>query len=86
LFRYLPKVFRQPSWIGRKENKTQFSETTAGHSAKMADFLEKQNFVIKSILVELQETQYFFMIACQSVVQLSKNRNGILSATNMIIV
>ncbi|KAJ5732863.1 hypothetical protein N7533_013310 [Penicillium manginii] len=85
-FRILPKVLRQLSWVGRKANKTQLSDITAGHSAKIANFFDKQNFVMKSILVELQETQCFFMIACQSVVLLSKNHNGIFSATNMVIV
>ncbi|KAJ5115840.1 DNA damage repair protein (Rad9) [Penicillium angulare] len=57
-----------------------------GHSGKINNALDEQHFVLKSILVEFQETQCFFMIACESVILISLRHNGIFAATNMAVV
>lgn len=83
-FKIVPKVCRQVSWIGRRANRFEFSDTAAGHSSKISKIFDKQDFILKAILVEFQETQCFFMVACQAVVLFSKNHHNIFGATNMV--
>ncbi|KAJ5179977.1 hypothetical protein N7492_003187 [Penicillium capsulatum] len=83
-FKIVPKVCRQASWIGRKANRTKFSETAASRSSKIIEFFDKQDFILKAILVEFQETQCFFMVACVAVVLFSKRHHNIFGASNMV--
>ena len=85
-FKIIPKVCRQASWIGHKTNRKEFSESSAQRSHKIVRFLDKQDFILKSILVEFQETQCFFMVACQAVVLFAKKHHNIFAATNMVAV
>lgn len=83
-FKIVPKVCRQVSWLGRRANRADLSDTAASHSSKMLNIFDKQDFILKAILVEFQETQCFFMVACQAVVLFSKNHHNIFGATNMV--
>lgn len=92
-FKLLPTLYRYASVaalryksLGSSHKRHEFSRKASERAKSLKEFFSNHDLVLKSMLVEFQEAQCFFMIACQAASLAANNNRSILSPTNMVMV
>lgn len=65
-FKLAPRVFRLVAIIAGQGKKDQLRHKALGLEHKTREFLAEHGYVLKSVMVEFQEAQCWFMLACQA--------------------
>lgn len=86
LYRYASAIIKQSNSLASAQNRHKLSEKAQKRAIDIKEFLTTHDLVLKSMLVEFQEAQSFFMIACQAATLAGMRYNTILDATNLVMV
>lgn len=80
-FRLIPSITSLYRRARKRPLKRSYSSKTLG--GKIRSFFLQHDVVVQAILIEFQEAQCFFMVACQAAILGAKKFNGLFESTTL---
>jgi hypothetical protein len=83
-FRLAPRFFRLVAIIAGQRKKDKLRHKALGWELRARDYLAEHGYVLKSVMVEFQEAQCWFMIACQACTMFAMKFKHVFSSLTLM--